>query len=282
MHNLFLANIVRLWKSRLIGIGVLIFSGTALLLCCDHYHYFIDTMVLDGVFFGYVYIAGIPVSVLAGLFLGVEYGDGAIRNKLIAGHKRRTIYLANFLAVFASSLLMSLSYVIMIAAVGIPMFGGLKSDWQIILLMILQSILTLCAVSAVFTMVGMLFQNKAVSAVLCLLLVFSLQGLTISIDSSLRIPEFFDNSYYMHGMTEEEEMEEYSLVGKRNPNYVGGTKRVVYEFINDFNPISQGLQIADMFEEHPKHMARLPLYSLILIFGVTGEGIYLFGKKDIK
>lgn len=251
MNNLFLANMVRLWKNKLMGFGILIFAGMALLLCVDQYYYFRDAVVLDGIFFGYVYIAGIPVSVLAGLFLGVEYGDGTIRNKLIAGHKRRTVYLANFLAVFASSLLMSLSYIVVICAVGIPMFGGLKSPWQIVILMILESILTLCAVSAVFTMTGMLCQNKAVSAVICLLLAFGLQGLTITVDSGLK-------------------------------NYVAGTKRIVYEFLYDFNPVSQGLQIADMFAACPKHMGLLPLYSLIIIFGVTGAGIYLFGKKDLK
>lgn len=253
MNNLFLANMVRLWKNKLMGFGILIFAGMALLLCVDHYYYFRDAVVLDGIFFGYAYIAGIPVSVLAGLFLGVEYGDGTIRNKLIAGHKRRTVYLANFLAVFASSLLMSLSYIVVICAVGIPMFGGLKSPWQVVNLMILESILTLCAVSAVFTMTGMLCQNKAVSAVICLLLAFGLQGLTITVDSGLRAP-----------------------------NHMVGTKRTVYEFLYDFNPVSQGLQIADMFAARPKHTGLLPLYSLIIIFVVTGAGIYLFGKKDLK
>ena len=106
MNNLFWANIIRLWKSRLTGLGIAVFSGLALVLCIDHYYYFREDMILDGIFFGYVYIAGIPVSVLAGLFLGVEYGDGTIRNKLIAGHKRSTVYLANFFAVFAASLIL--------------------------------------------------------------------------------------------------------------------------------------------------------------------------------
>ena len=239
-------------------------------------------MVLDGIFYGYVYIAGIPVSVLAGLFLGVEYGDGTIRNKLIAGHKRSTVYLANFLAVFAASLMMSLAYIGVICAVGIPMFGGFRSDWQIIVLMLLESVLTLGAVSALFTMVGMLWQNKAVSAAVCILLAFGLQMLTISVHSKLAAKEFYEGNVYTSDVNSDGEIEMVSLEGQRNPEYVGGTKRVVYEFIYDFNPVSQGLQIADMYAEHPKHMGLLPLYSLIIIFGVTGEGIWLFGRKDLK
>ena len=40
--------------------------------------------------------------------------------------------------------------------------------------------------------------------------------------------------------------------------------------------------MANMFEEHPKHMGLMPLYSLIIVLGATGGGIYLFGKKDLK
>ena len=282
MNNLFWANIIRLWKSRLTGLGIAVFSGLALVLCIDHYYYFREDMILDGIFFGYVYIAGIPVSVLAGLFLGVEYGDGTIRNKLIAGHKRSTVYLANFFAVFAASLMMSLAYIGVICAVGIPMFGGLTSDWRIIVLMLFESVLTLGAVSALFTMVGMLWQNKAVSAAICILLAFGLQMLTIAVQSKLAAKEFYEGNVYTSDVSNDGEIEMISLEGQRNPNYVGGTKRVVYEFIYDFNPVSQGLQIADMYAEHPKHMGLFPLYSLIIIFGVTGEGIWLFGRKDLK
>ncbi len=282
MNNLFWANIIRLWKSRLMGLGIAVFAGLALALCIDQYTYFGEFMILDGIFWGYVYIAGIPVSVLAGLFLGVEYGDGTIRNKLIAGHKRSTVYLANFLAVFAASLMMSLAYIGVICAVGIPMSGGLTSDWQIIVLMLFESVLTLGAVSAIFTMVGMLWQNKAVSAAVCILLAFGLQMLTISVHSKLAAKEFYEGNVYTSDVNSDGEIEMVSLEGQRNPEYVGGTKRVVYEFIYDFNPVSQGLQIADMYAAHPKHMGLLPLYSLIIIFGVTGEGIWLFGRKDLK
>ena len=282
MNRLFQANMVRLWKSKLTGIGALILAGLAVLLCVDHYLYHRRYMVLDAMFFGYVYLAGIPVAVLAGLFLGVEYGDGTVRNKLIAGHGRGTVYLANFFAVFTSSLIMSLAYIAIICAVGIPMFGGLKSDWQVIILLILESILTLGAISAIFTMVGMLWQNKAMSAVICVLLAFGLQMLTVMVASSLAEPEFYGDEGYALVASEDGETKMAPLGGEPNPYYPRGTKRAIYEFINDFNPISQGLQMANMFEEHPKHMGLMPLYSLIIVLGATGGGIYLFGKKDLK
>ena len=42
-------------------------------------------------------VVGILISIFYSLFLGTEYNDGTIRNKLIVGHKRETIYLASFI-----------------------------------------------------------------------------------------------------------------------------------------------------------------------------------------
>lgn len=282
MNRLFWANMVRLWKSKLLGLGILVLAGLAVLLCVDHYRYFRESRMLDDIFFGYVYMAGIPIAILAGLFLGVEYGDGTIRNKLIAGYGRGTVYLANFFAVFSASLIISFSYLAVICALGIPLFGGPKSDWRIIILVFLESILTLGAISAIFTMIGMLWQNKAMSAVICILLAFGLQMLTIAVDADLSHQEFYGPGVYTSGASADGEPELISLEGQPNPYYLQGTKRAVYEFLYDFNPVSQGLQMANLFAKPPKHIGLVPLYSLIIIFGATGGGIYLFGKKDLK
>ena len=51
-------------------------------------------------FFGFFAAVAVPV------FLGAEYGDGAIRNKLIAGHRRESVYLADLLTATGASLLL--------------------------------------------------------------------------------------------------------------------------------------------------------------------------------
>ena len=51
--------------------------------------------VLDQQFFTFVMFIGLVASVFCGLFLGTEYSDGTIRNKVVVGHTRNGIYLAN-------------------------------------------------------------------------------------------------------------------------------------------------------------------------------------------
>lgn len=65
----------------------------------------------------------------------------------------------------------------------------------------------------------------------------------------------------------------------RNPNYVGGKKREVYEFLQDFTSGGQMLQIADMEAEKPSFLA---LYDGIILILVTGCGLVFFRRRDLK
>ena len=278
MSRLLSANFSRLWKSRSFWIETVLVGTAVLCLCADHYYIMGKETILDGFILGYAMIAGAPTAVFCGLFLGVDYGDGTIRNKLIAGHSRREIYLSNLITVFAVSVLFSLAWVAVSLSVGIPLFGGLKSDWQVLLILSLESLLVLAAFSAVFTMAGMLLQNKAASATACILLTVVLYYMMTEINIGLKTSEYY---YVALSVSEEGEIRETNE-WRSNPGYIRGTKRKVYEFLYDFLPSCQGLQIANMFAEHPAHPVRMPLYSLAVTVSVTAGGIFLFSRKDIK
>ena len=64
-----------------------------------------------------------------------------------------------------------------------------------------------------------------------------------------------------------------------NPRYLTGAKRTVYEFIYDFVPPCQAVQLANLGVAHPW---RLPLYSLTILITTTLAGINLLKKKDIN
>ena len=48
-------------------------------------------------FFNYSVLAFILLSIFVSLFLGTEYSDGTIRNKIVVGHTRIHIYLSSFI-----------------------------------------------------------------------------------------------------------------------------------------------------------------------------------------
>ena len=46
---------------------------------------------------GFVALPGIVMAAFCSMFIGTEFSDGTMRNKLIVGHRRREIYFTNFL-----------------------------------------------------------------------------------------------------------------------------------------------------------------------------------------
>ena len=95
----------------------------------------------------------------------------------------------------------------------------------------------------------------------------------IRITSALNEPEYYSAySYTENGVTVEEDEE-------RNPNYLSGTKREVFEFLNEFLPGGQMLKLSTMKVDH---LGRSAVYDGIIIVVTTGSGLLIFRKKDLK
>ena len=90
--------------------------------------------MIDGQLFTFAMFIGIVLSTFCGLFLGIEYGDGTIRNKVVVGHKRSSIYLANLITCIAAGLAMCAAFMLVYVAVGIPLIGTFTLEIKYILL----------------------------------------------------------------------------------------------------------------------------------------------------
>jgi hypothetical protein len=65
----------------------------------------------------------------------------------------------------------------------------------------------------------------------------------------------------------------------KNPAYLTGISRTVYQNILDFLPAGQAVQI---FNQGVLNLGRMMGYSILIIFGTSLAGLYLFNRKDIK
>ena len=100
-----------------------------------------EESVLDNGFFAYVLVIGFAMAAFGSLFLGTEYSDGTIRNKLIVGHTRMRIYLANLIVSLAAGGLMCLCFIIPAAALGILLLGMFETKMSTLLWILLGSFL---------------------------------------------------------------------------------------------------------------------------------------------
>ena len=230
--------------------------------------------VLESTFFAYPLFVNILLAVFCSLFTGTEYSDGTIRNKLIIGHSRSAIYLSNLIVCLVCGLILCLGFISCYWLAGIPLLGFFTIDLRIILILIFCSILCAAASSACCVMVAMLCQNKALSAIICVLGAFVLLIGATYVHSQLNQPE----TYATYELTNNGDEPGVSKTVP-NPRYLTGAKRTVYEFIYDFVPPCQAVQLANLGVAHPW---RLPLYSLTILITTTLAGINLLKKKDIN
>ena len=187
--------------------------------------------------------------------------------------KKYAIYLANLFTRTEAGILMCGVCLVVGLCAGLPLLGSFQNEWNVLLPFIL-CISYLIMAFLLFTFIAMTCKSKASSAVICILTAFILIFAATYIQAQLSEPEIYDSYIYMDEtgniVTEEAEP---------NPNYIRGTKREIYKFLNDFLPGGQSFQIAQMSTKHPY---LLLLYSGILIITTTGTGILIFRQKDLN
>lgn len=276
MNKLLAANLVRLKKDKLFWLGILFMFGFCIYFIVDGYISITRNdyiFLLDDYFYVCTIMIGIVLSIFCSLFLGTEYSDGTIRNKLVVGHTRSSIYLASLLTCGIASFFLLLAYMLPALLIGIPLFGFFSAPVKTVLLTVLGCLLLSLAYSALLTLLSMLIQSKAVAAVIAVAGVFVLLFSAATINSKLYEPEYYSG----HFVNEDGFLEE--MEPTPNPSYITGSKRFVYETALDIIPAGQAFQLASGTVKNPW---RLPLYSLGIIVLSTGIGLLLFQRKEIK
>lgn len=239
---------------------------------------------LDGCFFEFVPFMGLAAAILTSLFVGSEYSDGTIRNKLVVGHSRMRIYLVNLIVCSIASLLISLAYIAGILVVSNAKGGELLTETSVVIMCLICGSLVSVAFTSIMTMLAIFNTNKAGNVVVSMLL--SLVFLTASsfIYQRLGEPEIYDNYVSVNEVGIPTRVEQLP-----NPQYIDGTPRAVLEIVNDLLPSGQAMQLADAFDaggivnKDIKTVSYRWLgYSMVVIVFTSGFGIILFRKKEIQ
>ncbi len=96
MRNLIYVNMMRLKKSRIFRAGVAVSMAYVAFLLFMNYQEMTDSpeTVIDQL--NWYFLSTLPVasafcSVFCGMFLGTEYSDGTMRNKLMVGHIKKCL-----------------------------------------------------------------------------------------------------------------------------------------------------------------------------------------------
>ena len=275
MRNLFSVGLFRTVRSKLFYILLVLTALTMVYVYYNTYRLQLgpDFSQLDLYFFQFINANIVSAAVFCPLFLSSEYGDGALRNKLMVGRTRPQIYLANLAVNCLYGTAACLAAVVTGLCVGVPLLGWFQNAGPgKILLYVLLALATTWVCAALYTFLSMVVASRGVAITLCILLAFGLILLGQYLYLALSQEEVVTTFFY----TDTGEM---AVSEQLNPAYLTGFARQVYQFFYELTPGGQAYQILGMSAQSPLRMLG---YSGLVFVLVTGLGLAIFQKKDVK
>lgn len=267
MLKLLSANRIRLKKSKLFWIGLFVTTGYCVFLLIMNYMEKVSYIGNSIVQINWYLLAPFSIisffcPIFSSIFIGTEYSDGTMRNRLIVGHTRRNIYLANFITVCLVNII-----IVSISSVIVMLLGALLLGWHMInpmlfLLHYISGIMMVVSFAGFFTLVAMVIHNKTISTVtsiITFLMSYMIVGVIRRLVFAFYNGESISDVFY----------------GLSNDMI----SQPVLEFFYDFIPMGQCLQITSDTVFHP---FRLPVYSALFTVMTMICGVLIFGKKDMK
>lgn len=226
---------------------------------------------LDDYFFSQAPMMGAFIALFASTFLGTEYSDGTIRNKLSVGHKRIHIYLSNFVVCAVASFVMVFFW-LLISSLGFWLIGSLEMGAAEFAAYLIVAVGAAISFTALYTFIGCLSTNKAMTIIYMFIAFIALAIIASGLWDRLCVPEMNEGMMYING---EFVMQEPTP----NPLYLSGTIRTVCQVVLEFIPTGQALLLSDVAIEYPVRVIALSAAFTVL---TLLAGSVLFRRKDIK
>lgn len=262
MTKLLKADFSRLFKSA--SFWVCVFAGF-IWGVFKEYYYIADnssnTLYICKVFDSY---PGIPIiiAVLISLFVGTDFSNKTIRNKITIGYLRSSVYLSYIIVGIVGGFAVNLTYIVGNYAIGM-IYGAKTYFYSHFASMLIIDFAAYAALCSFLVMLCLMIGRKTVGSIAALIILFFTPKMASIIHNAVSQPKSF-------------------ITVIPSPVYISGVKRVIYTVADNFFPIGQleQLQSGDVYEQ--SQMIGYPQYSLGFIAVTTAAGIAVFRKKNIQ
>ena len=275
MRKLLSANFSRLWKNK--ALWILISVSFALALygmgasarLAEARRDF--PLSLEYYFFTVAPYMGLLCALFVPFYIGVEHSDNTIRNKLIVGHTRGTVYLSNYLVCIVGGLLFDAAWFIGFSP-GLFFIGPFGFKWEVFMIYAIMIIGMTVSFMAIYTWISMISTNKALTVIFDLVVWGVMVAVAETMEHQLSISEFVGGQSYIDGKAVWVDLQP-------NQKYISGWIRKFVTFVRDVLPQGQAILIAT---NRIGQAFRKVGLSVILSLCVTGLGVFTFNRKDLK
>ena len=267
----------RMFKSSVYWICVILMLCLMVYGIWNNYHYsalWDLNLAPDNSLFSGMMLHSNLSAVFICLFIGLEYENKTIRNKIIVGHSKMAIYLSNVIVCSVGALVMHIVPFIINATLGVALLGEYEHP-EANMVYFLCSLFAVVAKTAIVVFFAMLITSRTFSLIVVLSMVFLFTSAGQWMERTLSAPEV-----YVFDVTDENFEPTGETYEEVNPDYVDGNMREILEHIEVFLPYVQEYSYGG--PELPDNIAVYPVYSLGFTVLVTGGGVLIFRRKDIN
>lgn len=285
MYKLLNAGFARMFRSRAFLLSV---TASFVIFFCNLAD--ISAMYIEDAIFRTLPTSMFIAAIFIVRFAAAEYEANAIRNKIIVGNTKLNIVLSNFVICAVGSLIIC---AVSMLSVLLPLYFRGVRRWYSgagkILLCLAGAVFAVVALAAMLSALSLLISKAARNTVVCILLVIGLVAANDFIGSKL------DETETLKVLDEEESVEYESILKDSfeqaryyydehaetipNPGYISGNERVVLQFLENINPISQAETLKNPYVAEP--LMQMP-YMAGLAAVTTFFGIIVFRRKNIS
>ena len=227
---------------------------------------------LEDCYFNQAPLIGAFLALLISMFLGTEFSEGTIRNKLCIGHKRNEIFLSNFISCAFASIVLTAVWLLSCTLL-FGLIGPLEVEVSEFVGYIFVAMGFAVSFAALYTVIGSLSSNKAMTIIYTFAVFIILAMAASALDDRLCEPEINEiMTYNNYGAVVMQE-------SAPNPLYLSGMIRTVCEVALELLPTGQALLLSNVAIEDPVRAISL---SVVFTTVTLLVGSMLFRRKDIK
>lgn len=279
MINLLDAGFTKLFKSLVYRLTVLFCLLYSLFLVATR---IIDSIsypdlprtTLDGIISSGPVMLQLIAPVFISLFIGREYSDQTLRNKISVGHSRIDIYLSNLIISVVGSLILYVIYVIPMCIFGYTYFTSFETPIGKLICVQLIGMVIMIAVASLYNMISILIPNKAVTAILSLLAAFVIFMFGMLVHVSLEEDKIARGEGGSVLIVEDNGEE------NEDKSFMSDTERKVFEFLDVVLPSSQAVNMSN--SNIPSKWEKMVVSDIVIIVLTSAAGIIVFRRKDLK
>ena len=288
MIKLLRAGFFRLKKEIMFWLFIIVTIAVAGIRILTTVHY----EPLDKFLYDYIIYIGLFIAMFVSVFVGKEHSEGIIRNKIIVGHNRISIYISKLIISIVVSLLCEFIYIAIMYLIGSKIYKPLQMTISQLSIIILNAVLIIITYCSIFNLISMICSEITISVVMCVIIFVIMFVAEMIIGKTANEPKYITSSSWDNGVR--------TIISQElNPNYPGddivNLAKTIYLLLpqgqaqlitnsklTDSDEIRKQLYRKEEIEEYIKTIYQMPIYSLIVIGVVNIGGLYLFSKKELK